>query len=117
MAKSARRRSPSFPSRSTEEAWRGGGGEGGEGEFVTRLAGADSVGAINFGRSDTFGGDAKTAARSAAATAFAIIENRWKLTQSGEAPTTEVKYEEGTGGGPWGGGASPAKGETPANCF
>jgi len=90
-------------------------GEAADGEFVTRLAGADSVGAINFGRSDTFGGDAKTAARSAAATAFAIIENRWKLTQSGEAPTTEVKYEEGTAGAPSAGGTSPPKGEVPRN--
>jgi hypothetical protein len=90
-------------------------GEAAKGSFVTRLAGADSVGAINFGRSDTFGGDAKTAARSAAATAFAIIENRWKLTQSGEAPTTEVKYEEGTAGAPSAGGTSPPKGEVPRN--
>jgi len=90
-------------------------GEAADGEFVTRLAGADSVGSINFGRSDTLGGDAKAAARSAAATAFAIIENRWKLTQSGEAPTTEVKYEEGTAGAPSAGGTSPPKGEVPRN--
>src|SRR3990170_6620411 len=90
-------------------------GEAADGTFVTRLAGADSVGVINFGRSDTLGGDAKAAARSAAATAFAIIENRWKLTQSGEAPTTEVKYEEGTAGAPSAGGTSPPKGEVPRN--
>ena len=90
-------------------------GEAGDGTFVTRLAGADSVGIINFGRSDKLGGDAKAAARSAAATAFAIIENRWKVTQSGEAPTTEVKYEEGTAGAPDAGAASPPKGEVPRN--
>jgi uncharacterized protein DUF2066 len=70
-------------------------GEAAKGEFVTRLAGADGVGAINFGRSDAIGGDAKAAAREAAATAFAIIENRWKVSQSGEAPATEVNYEPG----------------------
>ena len=86
-------------------------GETADGEFVTRLAGADSVGAINFGRRDALGGDAKAAARSAAATAFAIIENRWKVTQSGETPTTEVKSEEGTEPG----AGSPPKGEVPRN--
>jgi len=90
-------------------------GETADGQFVTRLAGADSVGAINFGRSDTFGGDAKAATRSAAATAFAIIENRWKVTQSGDAPTTEVKYEDGTEGAPGAGETSPPKGEVPRN--
>ena len=86
-------------------------GETVNGEFVTRLAGADSVGAINFGRRDALGGDAKAAARSAAATAFAIIENRWKVTQSGETPTTEVKSAEGTEPG----AGSPPKGEVPRN--
>jgi hypothetical protein len=90
-------------------------GESGDGKFITRLAGADSVGPINFGRSDTLGGDAKAAARSAAATAFAIIENRWKVTQSGDALTTEVKYEEGTEGAPGAGGISPPKGEVARN--
>jgi hypothetical protein len=86
-------------------------GETVNGEFVTRLAGADSVGAINFGRRDALGGDAKAAALSAAATAFAIIENRWKVTQFGETPTTEVKSEEGTEPG----AGSPPKGEVPRN--
>jgi len=90
-------------------------GEATEGNFVTRLAGADSVGAINFGRSDKLGGDAKGAAREAAATAFAIIENRWKVSQSGGAPATEVKYEEGQGGAAGAGGEGPAKGEVPRN--
>ena len=51
-------------------------GEAADGAFVTRLAGADSVGAINLGQSEALVGDAKAAAREAAAIAFAIIENR-----------------------------------------
>lgn len=90
-------------------------GETADGEFVTRLAGADSVGPINFGRSEKLGGDGKAAAREGAATAFAIIENRWKVTQSGDAPATEVKYEEGTEGVPGAGETSPPKGEIPRN--
>jgi hypothetical protein len=73
-------------------------GEVDDGKFVTRLAGTDSVGAINFGRTDNLaGGNAKTAARNAAEIAFGILENRWKVSQEGEAPATEVKYKEGTG--------------------
>ena len=87
-------------------------GEAAKGEFVTRLAGADSVGAINFGRSDALGGDLKPAAHEAAATAFAIIENRWKVSQSGEVPATGVKYEEGAGSV---GQESAPKGEVPRN--
>jgi hypothetical protein len=90
-------------------------GEAGDGKFVTRLAGADGVGPINFGRTDKLGGDAKAAAREGVATAFAIIENRWKVTQSGNAPTTQVNYEEGTEGAPGAGGTSPPKGEVPRN--
>jgi hypothetical protein len=75
-------------------------GEVDDGKFVTRLAGTDSVGAINFGRTDNLaGGNAKTAARNAAEIAFGILENRWKVSQEGEAPATEVKYNEGTGTG------------------
>jgi hypothetical protein len=71
------------------------------GKFVTRLAGADSVGAINYGHTDKLSSaDAKAAARNAAATAFAIIENRWKETQIQAAPATEVKYEDGKEGKP-----------------
>jgi hypothetical protein len=73
-------------------------GEVDDGKFVTRLAGTDSVGAINFGRTDNLAGsNAKTAARNAAEIAFGILENRWKVSQEGEAPATEVKYKEGTG--------------------
>jgi hypothetical protein len=72
-------------------------GEAVDGTFVTRLAGADGVGAINYGHTDKLRGtDAKAAAREAAATAFGILENRWKVTQTEGAPPTEVKYEEGT---------------------
>jgi hypothetical protein len=90
-------------------------GEASNGTFVTRLAGTDSVGAINFGRSDQPGGDAEAAARDAAATAFGIIENRWKVSQSGEVAPTEVNYALGTNTPPaaGGGGAPPA--EVPRN--
>jgi hypothetical protein len=88
-------------------------GEVGKGEFVTRLAGTDSVGAINFGRSDKLSADAQSIAREAAATAFGIIENRWKVSQAPEASPTEVKYEEGTGA-PAAEAAAP-KGEVPRN--
>lgn len=88
-------------------------GEATKGELVTRLAGADSVGAINFGRSDQIVGDAKSAAREAAATAFAIIENRWKVSRSGQVPATEVNYAPGTEPTPGAAGAPPA--EVPRN--
>ena len=70
-------------------------GEVAGGKFVTRLAGSDGVGALDYGQSDKFGGDAKASAREAASLAFGVIENRWKMTQSGEQPTTEVKLQEG----------------------
>ncbi len=89
-------------------------GEATKREFVTRLAGTDSVGAINSGRSDTLSADAQTIAREAAAIAFGIIENRWKVSQAPEAPATEVKYEEGAGAPASEQGAAP-KGEVPRN--
>lgn len=89
-------------------------GEAAKGEFVTRLAGTDSVGAINFGRSDKLSADAQTIAREAAATAFGIIENRWKVSQAPEASPTEVKYEEGAGAPAAEQGAAP-KSEVPRN--
>lgn len=85
-----------------------------DGEFVTRLAGTDGVGAINFGRSDKVGGDNAQAAREAAATAFAIIENRWKVSQSGDGGATEVKYEDGQEGAA-GGVEKQQKAEVPRN--
>ncbi len=67
------------------------------GKFVTRLAGADGVGPINFGRDDPLQGtSAKAVAANAAAVAFGIIENRWKVTQGGEAPApAEANYDPG----------------------
>jgi hypothetical protein len=84
------------------------------GAFVTRLAGADGVGAIALERSDTLGADPKAGAREAAAVAFGIIENRWKTTQPGAAPGTVGVAQPG---------AAPqateedgaAKGEVPRN--
>jgi hypothetical protein len=90
-------------------------GEATKGEFVTRLAGADSVGAINFGRSDQIAGDAKAAAREAAATAFAIIENRWKVSRSGEVPATAVNYAPGTEPAPGAAGEGAPPAEVPRN--
>ncbi len=67
------------------------------GKFVTRLVGADSVGPINYGHSDAIaGGNAKDAAKGAAAVAFGIIENRWKLTQDQTPAPTEV-HTQGQG--------------------
>jgi hypothetical protein len=65
-------------------------------KFVTRLAGADSVGRINFGRSDTLsGGDAKDDAHNAAAYALAVLEGRWKVMQSTPGEAEPVRLEEG----------------------
>lgn len=67
-------------------------GQASQGNFVTRLTGADGVGAINFGRTDKIGqGGAKQAARDAAATALGIIEERWTTTQGGQPAGTEAK--------------------------
>ena len=66
------------------------------GKFVTRLVGADSVGPINYGHTDAFSGNAKDAARSAAAVAFGIIENRWKVTQDQPAAPAGTKSEGAT---------------------
>ncbi len=61
--------------------------EAGGGKLVTRLAGADGVAAINFGRADTLqDDDLHAVTQHAAAIAFGVIENRWKLTQAREAP-------------------------------
>jgi hypothetical protein len=84
------------------------------GAFVTRLAGADGVGAIALERSDTLGGDPKAGAREAAAVAFGIIENRWKTTQPGAAPGAAARAEPGA---PTQAAEeeSAAKGEVPRN--
>jgi hypothetical protein len=90
-------------------------GETADGKFVTRLAGTDGAGPINFGRDDPLGGNTKAAAREAAAIAFGIIENRWKTTQSGEQPATEVNYQGGGAPRPEAQGEEPAKAEVPRN--
>ena len=88
-------------------------GEIADGAFVTRLAGADSVGAIQFEQSDPVGSDAKASARAAAALAFGTIESRWKTTGGGAvAPGTAANYAPG------GGAAQPGtapQGEVPRN--
>ena len=67
------------------------------GRFVTRLAGADGVGRINYGRSDKISGAApKAAAQDAASFAYAVLENRWKATRASPDPVAApVNYEEG----------------------
>jgi Uncharacterized protein conserved in bacteria (DUF2066) len=62
-------------------------------QFITRLAGSDGVGRINYGRSDKLNGETpKTAAKNAAAFAYAVLEDRWKATRAAPEP---VRYEEG----------------------
>jgi hypothetical protein len=84
----------------------------GGGQFVTRLAGADGVGRINYGRIDQVGGENNNAAaRDAAAFAYAIIENRWKAMQSLGGAVAPARYEDGT--------SAPAEpqGEPPRNVI
>ena len=87
-------------------------GEIAGGAFVTRLTGADGVGAIAFEQSDPLGGDPKAGAREAAAVAFGIIENRWKTTLGGGGPPAGANYDPGAGAVP---NASAPKGEVPRN--
>jgi hypothetical protein len=72
-------------------------GETVNGQFVTRLAGADSVGPIGLERSDPLSGDAKATARLAAANAFTILEDHANCQQGGEA-----RPGAGQGGAPGG---------------
>jgi hypothetical protein len=66
------------------------------GRFVTRLAGADGVGRINYGRSDKLAGTVPKAAQDAASFAYAVLENRWKATRAAPDPVAApVNYEEG----------------------
>jgi hypothetical protein len=69
-------------------------GEIKDGKFTSRLVGEDAIGAISFSRSDPLNGDASQAAREAAAAALAILENRWKVTQSGGPVPAQAAYEE-----------------------
>lgn len=66
------------------------------GRFVTRLAGTDGVGRINYGRSDKLSGTAPKAAQDAASFAYAVLENCWKATRAAPDPVAApVNYEEG----------------------
>ena len=66
------------------------------GRFVTRLAGTDGVGRINYGRSDKLSGTAPKAVQDAASFAYAVLENRWKATRAAPDPVAApVNYEEG----------------------
>lgn len=81
------------------------------GQFTTRLAGADAVGRINFGRTDALDGeDSKAAPHDAAEFALAVLESRWKVMQSGGAEAEPVRYEEGVPAA-----AAPAQGEPGRN--
>ena len=66
------------------------------GRFVTRLAGTDGVGRINYGRSDKVAGAAPKAAQEAASFAYAVLENRWKATRAAPDPVAApANYQEG----------------------
>jgi hypothetical protein len=66
------------------------------GRFVTRLAGIDGVGRINYGRSDKVAGAAPKAAQEAASFAYAVLENRWKATRAAPDPVAApANYQEG----------------------
>jgi Uncharacterized protein conserved in bacteria (DUF2066) len=92
-------------------------GEIADGAFVTRLAGADGVGAIQFEQSDPLANDAKASARAAAAVAFGTIESRWKTSGAGAvAPGTEANYAPGSRPvQPGTQGEGAPKGEVPRN--
>ena len=79
------------------------------GRFVTRLAGTDGVGRINYGRSGKLSGTAPKAAQDAASFAYAVLENRWKATRAAPDPVAApVNYEEGSTPPPQ---AAPQQGE------
>jgi hypothetical protein len=66
------------------------------GRFVTRLAGVDGVGRINYGRSDKVGKKAPKVAQDAASFAYAVLENRWKATRTAPDPiAAPANYQEG----------------------
>lgn len=77
-----------------------------DGNFTTTLAGEDAVGPINFASSNAVGGDTKIAARAAAAAALAILENRWKVMESGGDVPAQAAYPDG---GPVTGGLEQAQ--------
>jgi Uncharacterized protein conserved in bacteria (DUF2066) len=66
------------------------------GKFITRLAGTDGVGRINYGRSNTLNGTSPNAvARDAAAFAYAVIEDRWKARQATSGAVEPARYDQG----------------------
>lgn len=65
-----------------------------DGQFVTTLTGEDGVGMITFNHTNAIGGDAKKAARVAAAASLATIESRWKLEEAGASSPAETAYGE-----------------------
>lgn len=70
-------------------------GEVQNGTFVTRLAGVDDVGPINFGRSDKLAGsDVKDTARNAAEVALGIIEDRWKVKQAPQGQSEQADQQD-----------------------
>jgi hypothetical protein len=69
-------------------------GEIKDGKFMTHLAGEDAVGPISFDRSDPMSGGASQAERAAAAASLAILENRWKVMQSGGPAPGQAAYEQ-----------------------
>jgi hypothetical protein len=69
-------------------------GEIKDGNFTTHLVGEDAVGPISFDRSDPMSGGASQAERAAAAASLAILENRWKVMQSGGPARGQAAYEQ-----------------------
>jgi hypothetical protein len=69
-------------------------GEIQDGKFRTRLAGEDAVGAVTSDATVPAGGNAAQAARTAAAAAHAVLENRWQTMQQGAALPPGAAYEE-----------------------
>ena len=66
------------------------------GQFITRLAGTDGVGRINYGRSDALNGTSpKAVAKDAASFAYAVIEDRWKATRAPLEAVERARYEPG----------------------
>jgi hypothetical protein len=95
-------------------------GEVREGKFTTKLVGDDAVGAVNSDQSVAMSGRPEAAAQKAAAAAFATLEERWKMMQSGgpvpaEAAYQEEGYEAGVIPQPGAGQAPDAPAEVPRN--
>jgi hypothetical protein len=84
---------------------------GKDGKFVTRLAGADSVGPINYGRSVKLKRDPGATTSEEAEFALAVLENRWKAMQTDgmSMQAAPARYEEGGGAVPPGTAAAPAQ--------